>query len=257
MVSNPNFYGQSTTGTPNQIQDGADFPHTGLLKALSLGMKQNFVINGFDITPSSATTGTVSTGTIFRDGKMISINSGSPPYSISLDTTYTNGYHLLVVDSTNTVVVRNPASPDIGADRVPDYDDGDVIIAVLTYTGNNPFTIQFLTINKVENTLSVGYDSGGTYTEAGSLTGDSNGITMTGLYKLDTLPTATVATDDKVIVQDTNDADKIKTITAQSIADLKDITGKQDTLSGLSLTSVTPLSADKILIQDNSDSDNL
>ena len=43
---------------------------------------------------------------------------------------------------------------------------------------------------------------------------------MTGLYKLDTLPTATVATDDKILIQDTNDSDKIKTVTAQTIADL-------------------------------------
>ena len=49
---------------------------------------------------------------------------------------------------------------------------------------------QTFTTNKLANSLSVGYDNSGVYAEAGSLTGDANGITMTGLYKLDTLPTA-------------------------------------------------------------------
>jgi len=179
MVTNPNFFGQSTTGTPNQIEDGVDFPHTGLIKALALGMKGNYVINGFDITPSSATAGTVSTGTIMRDGQIISISGGSPPYAITLDTTYTNGYHLLVVDSSNTVVVRNPNSPTIGADKVPAYNDGDVIIAVLTHTGVNPFDIQYLTVSKTKNSLSIGEGSG-TYSEEMSITSDGTDVTFTG-----------------------------------------------------------------------------
>jgi hypothetical protein len=178
MVTNPNFFGQSTTGTPNQIEDGVDFPHTGLIKTLALGMKQNYVMSGFDITPSSETAGTVSTGVIMRDGEVITIDSGSPPYAITLDATYTNGYHLLVVDSTNTVVVRNPASPTIGADKVPAYVDGDVIIAILTHTGINPFSIQYLTVNKTKNSLSIGEGSG-TYSEEMSITSDGTDVTFT------------------------------------------------------------------------------
>lgn len=214
MVSNPNFYGQSTTGTPNQIEDGVDFPHTGIIKALSLGMKQNYVINGFDITASSATAGTVSTGTIMRDGEVISVNSGSPPYAISLDTTFTNGYHLLVVDSSNAVVVRNPNSPTIGADKVPAYVDGDVIIAVLTHTGVNPFSIQYLTVNKTKNSLSVAYEHSNSYTEVSAITGTSDGLFISGIG------TATVAGADKVLIQDSGSSDVIKSVTASSIAAL-------------------------------------
>lgn len=39
------------------------------------------------------------------------------------------------------------------------------------------------------------------------------------------VPTATVATDDKVIIQDTSDSDNTKTVTAQSIADLANVGG--------------------------------
>ena len=74
MVSNPNFYGQSTTGTPNQIEDGVDFPHTGIIKALSLGLGQNYVISGFNITAGTNqyTQVDVSAGVICREGKVIS-----------------------------------------------------------------------------------------------------------------------------------------------------------------------------------------
>jgi hypothetical protein len=52
---------------------------------------------------------------------------------------------------------------------------------------------------------------------------------MTGLHKLDTLPTATAhGANSKVIIQDGNNSETIRTITAQSIADLApqgDITG--------------------------------
>ena len=75
MVSNPHFYGQSTTGTPNQIEDGVDFPHTGIIKALADGLGQNYGISGFDITTDSATQIDVGAGVILRDGKRIAITA--------------------------------------------------------------------------------------------------------------------------------------------------------------------------------------
>ena len=211
MVSNPGYYSQmATAGSLTQIEDGVDNPHTGLIKALSLGVAGNYVISGFDASSVTATSATIAAGVVLRDGKRVAI-SGS---GVSLSATYTTGYHLLVARSSALAVI-NPAA----ANKVPAFTAGDVPIAILAHTGSNPMQIQYFGTGKKENSLSVAYDNSG-YTEAGALTGDANGITMTGLYKLDTLPTATVATDDKVIVQDTNDSDKVKTVTAQSIADL-------------------------------------
>ena len=107
--------------------------------------------------------------------------------------------------------------------------------------------LQYLTLDKTENSLSVGYESGSVYTEAGSLTGTSDGITMTGLYKLDTLPTATVASDDKIIIQDTNDSDKIKTATASSIAALGSFALNDLTDVSYSSGDLTITSLDKIV----------
>ena len=225
---NPHLFSTQTTGvTFGQITDDTDFPHTGLIKSLSLMAKGNMAVKGsatdFDITQAS--TGNViqvAAGRIFKDNKFTAQVAAKNFTSSAFDTTTGNSfYHLLVVDSSNVLQVRKHGSST--ANKVPSYTEGDTIIAVIMFNSSTAalgsMQVQFLTTGKVENSLSVGYDDSG-YTEAGSLTGDSNGITMTGLYKLDTLPTATVATDDKVIIQDTNDSDKIKTVTAQAIADL-------------------------------------
>jgi len=225
---NPHQFSTQTTGvTFGQITDDTDFPHTGLIKSLSLMAKGNMAVKGsatdFDITQaSSGNVIQVAAGRIFKDNKFTAQVAAKNFTSSAFDTTTGNSfYHLLVVDASNVLQVRKHGSST--ANKVPEYTEGDTIIAVIMFNSSTAalgsMQIQFLTTGKVENSLSIGYDDSG-YTEAGSLTGTSDGITMTGLYKLDTLPTATVATDDKLIIQDTNDSDKIKTVTAQSIANL-------------------------------------
>ena len=63
--ANPHHFSNHTKDdtTISQIEDEVDFPHTGLIKALSLGMKGNYVIKdsvtGFDITQSSSSSSAV------------------------------------------------------------------------------------------------------------------------------------------------------------------------------------------------------
>ena len=215
MVSNPNFYGQSTHGTPSQIEDGVDFPHSGIIKALSDGLGQNYAISGFDITVDSATQIDVGSGVIFRDGKRVAI-SAVP--NLTLSASHTNGYHLVVVESDDDIVLKTPSEPD----KVPAYSSGDTIVAVVTHNGTTSMPIQYLTVNKTENSVSIGRNNGGTYTEVSAITGTSDGLFVSGIG------TATVASDDKVLIQDTGSSDVIKSVTAASIAALApqgDITG--------------------------------
>lgn len=167
MVSNPGYYSQmATAGSLTQIEDGVDNPHTGLIKALSLGVAGNYVISGFDATSVNATGATIAAGVVLRDGKKVAI-SGS---SVSLSATYTTGYHLLVARSSALAVI-NPAA----ANKVPAFTAGDVPIAILAHTGSNPMQIQYFGTGKTENSLSVAYDSSG-YTEMGTVTSDADSI---------------------------------------------------------------------------------
>ncbi len=198
MVSNPHFYGQSTTGTPNQIEDGQDFPHTGIIKALSDGLGQNYGISGFDITIDSATQIDVGAGVIFRDGKREGIDAVTN-LALGRTTASQNSYHLVVVDKTDAIVIRSPSAQDKVASytkRVSSEAQGDTIIAMVTHTGTSPMPIQYLTVDKAENSLSIGYSNSGTYTEMSKITAASGGTTVE------------VATAGGDFIIDNTDADK-------------------------------------------------
>tara|TARA_R110001632_G_scaffold4863_1_gene19975 strand:+ start:19288 stop:20718 length:1431 start_codon:yes stop_codon:yes gene_type:complete len=186
MVTNPKFFGQSTTGSQSQIEDGIDFPHTGLLKALSTASSGRYGLSGFNITVAGTTGITVAAGEILYNGKVTAVTGAS----LTLSATHTNGYHLLVAprptneDSdaatplTSTVVLRNPAA----ANKVPAFTLGDTIIAVITHTGSAPF-LQYLTYDKTSQAFSIAHDSstqgtGTTYTEMGTIEADSAGVTI-------------------------------------------------------------------------------
>jgi len=171
-TTNPNFYGASNVDTSNQIEDGVDYPHTGLLKALSLGLTNTYAISGFNASSVTATAITVAAGVIIRNGEKVAVTGAT----LAINSSHTTGYNLLVAPAgaTPTVVIRASAA----VDKVPAYTDKDTIIAVLTHTGTNPMQIQYLTLNPKTNSLSIAYDSSG-YTEAMSITGSADRTTFT------------------------------------------------------------------------------
>jgi len=216
-------------GSLAAITDASDFPHTGLIKGLSLMARQNIVVknnsNDFDITQSTANSGTVavSAGTYLRDGKLYTAQykTGTTAASFTfgsseLITTYDKGYHLVVVDKNNFILIRKPTV----ANKVPDYTSGDTIIAIVEYsstTSSGARNIQFLTTDKTENSVSIAYAAGTgdnlVYTEASAITGTSAGLFVSGIGAV------TPATDgsDKVIIQDANASDVIKSVTVAQI----------------------------------------
>ena len=142
-------------GNAGQPVDGTDFPHSGLIKALnamattgyagltaSTGTgSKNFNMQMND--SSGQTVITVRTGKVIRGGVLQDatteatiteiIHSGSMTdtsiqfQEVTADSAGDNRYHLIVVDSSNVVKIRQ--SP--GVDKVADLNDGDIPIAVL------------------------------------------------------------------------------------------------------------------------------
>jgi len=191
---NPHKISTAGTGTSlAAITDASDFPHTGLIKGLSQMARQNIVVrnntNDFDITQSSdGTTVTVGAGSYLRDGKLYTAQyktgttAASFTYGASeLITTYDKGYHMIVIDINNFILVRKP----VAANKVPDYTVGDTIIAIYEYSSTTSGLnrlVQYLTTDKVENSLSIAYNGGGTvYTEALSIESSASGdVTIEG-----------------------------------------------------------------------------
>tara|TARA_R100001460_G_scaffold314_13_gene1544 strand:- start:4925 stop:6262 length:1338 start_codon:yes stop_codon:yes gene_type:complete len=184
-LTNPNrFSTAGTSGTLGHITDAVDFPHTGLIKSLSLGMRGNYAVkttNGFNITQAgSGNVIQVTSGFVFANGNLVPCDAKN--FDSSLFTTSpANVSHLLVADVGEAQADRLKIIPHGAntANRIPDYADGnDVIIAVITYTsGFGNMTVQYLTTDKTSNALSIGYDSSG-YTEMCKITAASGGTTV-------------------------------------------------------------------------------
>ena len=238
-MNNPHFY-STLSGTPStQITDSTDYPHSGLIKILSQANRGNYAVKtatDFNITFSTAnnfTTIAVTAGKVYRDNKLHTVNALS---ATEMNTSYNSGtgavdvtpvasdvYLMLVAidggGSNDTMVLRGANTT---TNAIPAFVDGDVPIAIIKIVGGsaNDATststrmVQYFTTSKTENSVSIAYENSNAYTEAGAITGTSDGLFISGIG------TATVAGADKVLIQDSGSSDVIKTVTASSIAAL-------------------------------------
>ena len=251
MVSNPGYYSQmATAGSLTQIEDGVDNPHTGLIKALSLGVAGNYVISGFDATSVTATSATIAAGVVLRDGERVAITGSG----VSLSTTYTTGYHLLVARSSALAVI-NPAA----ANKVPAFTAGDVPIAILAHTGSNPMQIQYFGTGKTENSLSIAQPTSGTaaYTEEGKISAPS-GASGQGIDIVTTSTNSDIRItpngDGKIVL------DGLNWPTADGTANqvLKTDGGGQLSFTTVSSNSITDADGDtKIQVEESADEDKI
>lgn len=114
--------------------------------------------------------------------------------------------------------------------------DGSVTLAKLADMATDSFLGRTTAATGVPEVLSkadalaiLNVEDGADVTDAANVVSSLNGATIT---------TATVATGDKVLVQDADDSDNLKTVTAQSIADLSSGTARKfTTVSAASTTS--------------------
>ena len=187
--TNPFYFATVEQGggavAPDQIKDSQDYPHTGLIKALQLGMQGNFAIKGaaneFDIT--QATTDpvlSVSAGKIFQDNLLTSVNSAT--FNAASFNNTANNYHLLVAEKTGVglaqLAIRKFSTST--TDRVPETNARDAVIAVIRYTddGFGSMEVQYLTTDKIQNHLSISQGLSGdtVYTETARIVGGTSTV---------------------------------------------------------------------------------
>jgi hypothetical protein len=159
-INNPNFIAtndlpEGSAPVTGQIVDGFDFPHTGLIKVFNLACAGSYAIDGFNGTNINATSATIATGNVFLKGVFTEITGST----VTIPTT-ANRHHLLVARSGGLVIIQATAD-----NEVPPFADGDVIIALLKYTGSDPMQIQYLTFNQTSKSLSVGRVDNSEYKE--------------------------------------------------------------------------------------------
>ena len=181
MVNNSNQYSRMSIAPTAQITDGADFPHSGIIKALSVGLGGNYAVKsstGFNITAQGSSSISVTAGKVLRDGVLTDIPATSSNLNIGTAGGINTTYSLLVANASNTLAVRTTSTTN----AVPEYDDGDIPIALILYTANSTtMEFQFLTTSKTSNGITVGFESGNSFSEALTLKSDASGnIELTG-----------------------------------------------------------------------------
>jgi hypothetical protein len=160
------------------LVDGVDFPHSGLLKALSVGLQNSYaILNGttadatknFSIVQTNSSGNTqfvVRAGKVIRDGKLMpeiatdTFTQGTP--STFDEPASGNSYFVLVVTnaSTNVLAIRGDKAD---TNAVPQLDAGDIPVAIIKLDAGGTVdgrSIQYLTTAKSENSISIGYDAG-------------------------------------------------------------------------------------------------
>lgn len=182
--TNPFFYSKNDTNNNSytQIEDAVDFPHTGLIKALSAGIRGNYAVRrastSFNITQANSNPMvSVAQGGIFLDNeyKTVSANTfNDTVFKYGSDNPVENARFLLVVQSNATLQIRKSGTNV--ANKIPPITLGDTPIAVLTFTsgGFGSMQVQFLTTNKAANSLSIGYADSDDFEHTLTITGSSS-----------------------------------------------------------------------------------
>lgn len=205
------------------LVDGTDKMHSGILKTLESFAQGDMCIShaGFTITDG----GSYTQYNLFQPIQYLSRGEFTN-HTSSLNKAYTSTPVQDPVNSRYDWVLLDPAGPTLeivegtagATPLVSDITAGFIPIALVHITAgtdDDKFDYAFQTFTLDINKKSVSIMHGGS--EVGSLVGDANGITIDGLYKIDNLTAATVAGTDKILIQDADDSDIIKTITVDSV----------------------------------------
>ena len=185
MATNP------STLSSDQLKDGTDNIHSGIIKALQTATGENRALSGFGLTQgttSSTTHFQVASGTILRSGKLVSVSGATLTTTTSgTDTISPNSadwYGVIVANSSNALAWRHGAvtgKTTTSVATVAELQSGDIpiIIVKITAGSNNDATDrphqyvgytqtsrEFSAINSSAETLRINAD--GTVVKAGN-----------------------------------------------------------------------------------------
>ena len=235
---NPHFLSQMEATPTLNLQDGTDYPHSGLFDMLHKGIRGNFAIKGhaddFDIAQSSTGSVTrlaVKGGSIFRNGILVTIVSGGGGSPTNLDLSTNNAlskftvngstvtanqdvtpvssgdvYIMIVVAADNSIQIRGR---NADTNKVPMLLTTDIPIALVKMVAGSLDTatdrpIQYFTTDKTANGLQLLYDNSGVAGFAGSISSTSSLTTWTTMQ--DITVNNQGATTDVTLLDNFNDA---------------------------------------------------
>jgi len=191
----------SSSGTNSvRLTDETDSIHSAIIASLNIATGENRVISGFTITQGSTggyTTYAVSTGKVLRNGLLVTVSAATDSPNTIVNSSFDH-YSVLVVDSSNSLQIRDGAKSGFSVSTVSALSAGDIPVATIKYikTSSNSATdrpVQWLGYTQTTRGISI------INSNAETVRINANGTLTKGSATI-TLPTATgtLATTDGV-----------------------------------------------------------
>jgi len=154
--------------TSDQLEDGIDNLHSGIIKALNTADAGSFIAHGFQVTSQSDGTFDITAGGYFDKGEYKTLGAQSDKSSTDFTgaSSY-DWYGFIVINASGAIAFRGTNTLGSSAAKTADLTDGDIPICVVQIakgTGQQvQRKIQYVGIKKTTNTLTAGDENSGDF----------------------------------------------------------------------------------------------
>ena len=154
--------------TSDQLEDGIDNLHSGIIKALNTADAGSFIAHGFQVTSQSDGTFDITAGGYFDKGEYKTLGAQSDKSSTNFTgATAYDWYGFIVINASGAIAFRGTNTLGSSAAKTADLTDGDIPICVVQIAKGTGTAvqrkIQYVGIKKTTNTLTAGDENSGDF----------------------------------------------------------------------------------------------
>ena len=154
--------------TSDQLEDGIDNLHSGIIKALNTADAGSFIAHGFQVTSQSDGTFDITAGGYFDKGEYKTLGAQSDKSSTNFTgATAYDWYGFIVINASGAIAFRGTNALGSSAAKTADLTDGDIPICVVQIAKGTGTAvqrkIQYVGIKKTTNTLTAGDENSGDF----------------------------------------------------------------------------------------------
>jgi hypothetical protein len=154
--------------TSDQLEDGIDNLHSGIIKALNTADAGSFIAHGFQVTSQSDGTFDITPGGYFDKGEYKTLGAQNDKSSTNFTgATAYDWYGFIVINASGAIAFRGTNALGSSAAKTADLTDGDIPICVVQIAKGTGTAvqrkIQYVGIKKTTNTLTAGDENSGDF----------------------------------------------------------------------------------------------
>ena len=154
--------------TSDQLEDGIDNLHSGIIKALNTADAGSFIAHGFQVTSQSDGTFDITAGGYFDKGEYKTLGAQNDKSSTDFaGASSYDWYGFIVINASGAIAFRGDNNLGNTAAKTANLTDGDIPICVVQIAKGTGTAvqrkIQYVGIKKTTNTLTAGDENSGDF----------------------------------------------------------------------------------------------